>query len=442
MIRRCPSRPTLSCAVTIAVTGALVAVAGCGSSSSPPAPAYGSGAGAPTLAQVTALLGRHGNAVLNRSSTRFLADVDTAASAATFRRQQAGEIAALAAVPLRTWTYTVSSPVTDLSTVRAAAKQFGAPASIVHLTLSYALDPVDPAPVTHDLWWTFVQRHGHVYVAGDSNMAGLGGQSWRGPWDFGPIVVHRGANSLVLAHPASAGAIGAISAEVDAAVGAVSAVWGTDWNRQVPVIVPGSAAEFAALGASTSPGSSSGTPPAGADVSAETIFETTDGADSAARVLMNPSALNALTTVGRQIVLRHEITHVATIASTPIGTPTWLVEGFAEYVGNLGSGQPVAVAASELRAQVQHGQLPAALPSESDFASARGGGAVYEQAWLACRLIATRAGQAALVHFYQLVGASLQPADTAVAAAMRTVLHESVAAFTAQWRADLRTELR
>ena len=425
------ARPALAGVLTLAVAAGLSA---CGGKTAA-APAYGSGSGAPSIAQITPMLTRHAQAVTARSSARFLADVDTSDAAGAFRQQQATEITALSSVPLRLWSYAVSSPVTDLTTVRAAAKRFGAPATILHLTLSYEL-AVDQQPVTHDLWWTFVQRHGHVFVAGDSDLTGLGGQTWHGPWDFGPLVVHRGASSLVIAHPASAGELPAISAQVDAAVTAVSAVWGTDWNRQVAVEIPGTPAEFTALGGVTS--SAKG----GADYSAETIFETSNGADSAARVLLNPGVLGRLTPTGRAIVLRHEITHAATIASTSIGTPSWLVEGFADYVGNLGSGQSTAVAATELRAEVRKGQLPTALPSDSAFAATDDLAPVYEQAWLACRLIATKAGQAGLVHFYRLVGAGLDTAAAAVASAMQTVLHESVAAFVAQWRAYLVTELR
>lgn len=440
MIRRCP-RTVRTQVLACVFAATLFSVSGC-STAAAPTPSYGSGAGAPTLAQITPLLERHAHAVLARSSSRFLADVDAAAAASTFRQSQAAQVSALAVVPLRVWSYSVSSPVTDLAAVRAAARRFGAPASIVHLTLSYALDPVDPAAVTHDLWWTFVRRHGHVYVAGDSDMAGLGGQSWKGPWDFGPLVVHRGASSLVLGHPGDAGALAAISAGVDDAVAAVTAVWGPGWNRQVAVIVPGSAAEFAAMGGTRGPTGSTGSASLGGDVSAETVFETANGTDSAARVLMNPAVLNSLTATGRAIVLRHEITHVATEASTPIGTPTWLVEGFAEYVGNLGSGQSVPTAAGELRVEVRAGHLPAALPSESDFASTTRLAAVYEQAWLACRFIAARAGQSGLVQLYRLVGASLDPAAVAVSTAFRTVLHESVPAFTGQWRAYVAAELR
>jgi hypothetical protein len=429
---------SVSIAGIVAIVGMVLALAGCTGSSSGSSPSFGSGRGAPTLAQIADLLRRHAHAVTAKSATAFLADVDPGRAAAEFRTSQTGEIAALAGVPLRSWGYTVSSPVTDTSVAKAAAKRLGAPASIVHLTVSYALDPIDPAPIPHDVWWTFVQRHGHVYIAGDSDMAQLGGQSWHGPWDFGPIVTHRGTTSLVIGHPANAGQLAGISADVDAAVTAVSAVWGTDWNRDVAVIVPASAAEFTALGGT---GSASGPGTTGSDISADTVFETTSTGGVTGRVLMNPAALGELTQIGRTIVIRHEVTHVATAASTPVGTPRWLVEGFAEYVANLGTGQPVATAAAELRAELRHGQVPQALPTDSDFASTTRLAAVYESAWLACRSVAARAGAAGLVRLYRLVGAGLDTASAAVTAGIHTVLHESVAAFIAQWRHDMVAEL-
>ena len=62
--------------------------------------------------------------------------------------------------------------------------------------------------------------------------------------------------------------------------------------------------------------------------------------------------------------------------------------------------------------------------ADTDFARHRCA-AVYEQSWLACRLIAARAGQPGLVRFYRL--GRRQPGHCrpqAVAAALRAVLHE------------------
>jgi len=305
---------------------------------------------------------------------------------------------------------------------------------IVHVSLSYALKFVDPLPTSHDLWWTFVRRHGRVYVAGDDDMADLGGPSWTGPWDYGPLVAARGTSSLVLGHPQDSADLPRLAAAVDAAVPVVTGVWGTGWARQVAVLVPASDQELSALVGQGS---------ALTDISAETVFDTQDPArGTRQRLVLNPHALVDLTPTGLRIVVQHEITHIASAAGTGPSSPRWLVEGLADYVGNLGSAQPVPVAASELRTELARGRPPAALPSDAEFAP---GGTrlpqVYEESWLACRLIATRAGHAGLVSFYRLVGASPDAATTAVASVLQRVLHESTATFTAQWRAYLRDQL-
>jgi hypothetical protein len=379
---------------------------------------------------VTAVLARHAAAVRHHSSAEFLADVDSAGAAAGFRHRQRAQIADLATVPLRSWSYSVSAPVTDRAALAASTKHLGAPARIVHLTLSYALTGLDPQPSSHDLWWTFVRRHGHVVIAADDDMAQLGGVSWTGPWDYGPVVAVRGSAGLVLGHPSDAARLPRVAAAVDAAVPAVTAVWGTHWARRVAVLVSASSPELTAL---------AGTGTTLTDISALAVF---DAADPDARLVLNSGALAALTPVGLGIVLRHEITHIASATDTGASMPRWLVEGFADYVANLTSGQPVRDVARELRADLVRGVRPAALPADAAFAP---GGArlaqTYEQAWLACRLVAARAGPGGLVRLYRMVGASSDAPAVAVAAAVRAVLHESVAAFTGQWRAYLDEQL-
>jgi hypothetical protein len=385
---------------------------------------------------VQPVLVRHAAAVLARSSPAFLADVDPSAAAGDFRGRQQDQIAALAQVPLQSWRYAVDSAVTDRAAAAASAKRLGAPTLIVHVTLSYALTAVDPVPTSRDLWWTFTRRHGHVYIAADGDMAGLGGASWVGPWDFGPLVVRRGSASLVLGHPQDSAELPRIAAAVDAAVPVVTGVWGSDWTRQVAVLVPASDEEFDAL---------TGQGTALSDDLAVTVFDALDAAQVrplGQRLVLNPRALTKLTPTGLRIVVQHEITHLASAASTGDSTPRWLVEGFAEYVGNLGNPQPVRMAAGELRAEIERGKLPAALPADADFAADSDRlPQVYEQAWLACRLVATRAGQDGLVQFYRLVGESPEVPATAVATALRRALHESTAAFTTDWRDYLREQL-
>jgi len=395
--------------------------------------------GAPTLTEVRALLARHGAALLAHSSARFLADVDTSAKSKAFRARQAAEIDNISDVPLQSWRYTATGTDTDRTELAAASRRYGAPALIVQVQLSYRLRDIDTLPDRHDLWWTFVRRGGRVYLAGDDDLAKAGSVSWRGPWDFGPVVVARGSSSLVLGHVADALQLTPLADAVDAAIPAVDAVWGSGWTQHVAVLVPSGEKEFSAL-----TGSGSGY----RDISAVAITSGTDavtGQPYGQRLVMDPAALGTLSASGRQIVVRHELTHLATAAATSQTTPRWLVEGFAEFVAERGSGQPVTKAAAELRAEVVKGTLPSALPADSAFnagsASSAALAAAYEQSWLACRLIAQHVGVAGLVRFYREVGRAVLPAAYAVQLALRDVLHETPAAFTAQWRAYLTAQL-
>ena len=121
-------------------------------------------------------------------------------------------------------------------------------------------------------------------------------------------------------------------------------------------------------------------------------------------------------------MLRHEITHVATADATGPASPRWLVEGFAEYVANLTSAYPGRTRGRRTaRPRSPRGHVPTALPSDAALQASATAGQAYEQAWLACRLIAARAGQDGLVRFYRLVGASASAPDAAVASAMQSV---------------------
>lgn len=390
---------------------------------------------APTMREIRTLLARHGQAVRDHDRAGFLADVDPASRAAGFRARQAGEFTNLVQLPLTTWSYTAATRTDDRAAEATASRTFGSPAVIVRVELRFALRGVDAAPARHDLWWTFVRHDGKVVVAADDGLADAGGVSWRGPWDFGPLDVVAGSRSLVLGHVQDDVAVHAIAATVDDAVPAVSAVWGTGWSQDVAVVIPGSAAELAAQ---------LGQRPDATQVAAVAISDGQDpvsGAVYGQRLIVNPAALTRLSAIGRQITIRHEITHIATARDTSATTPRWLSEGFAEYVANLHTGQSVRSAARELGAEVRAGRLPTALPDAASFDASREAAPAYEAAWLACRLIAQRIGQQGLVRFYRAVGAAAGTPDAAVGNALRSVVGQSAAQFVRQWRNYLQAEL-
>jgi len=150
------------------------------------------------------------------------------------------------------------------------------------------------------------------------------------------------------------------------------------------------------------------------------------------RVIVLPGAFSRLTPTGRDVVLAHELTHVATGDAR---APLWLREGMADYVGYRNSGLDVLVAAAELAAEVRAGRSPQELPGPGSFAP--GGvrlAAVYQEAWLACRLIARLHGERALVRLYREVG------ERGISTALST-LGLSRQRLTLLWREDVRREL-
>ncbi|MEU7891584.1 hypothetical protein AB0B45_01840 [Nonomuraea sp. NPDC049152] len=232
----------------------------------------------------------------------------------------------------------------------------------------------------------------------------------RGLWESGVTVAY-GKRSLVVGHHAEAALLRDLASRADTAALTVSTVL----RRAVRplVLMPSTTAEAAAL---------AGTGP----------VEGLAALASAGRVIVLPGAFARLTPVGRDVVLTHELTHVAAGAE---GRPVWLREGFADYVGYLRSGLGTPVAAAELTAEARAGRLPSSLPADADFAPGSPRLAqVYQEAWLACRLIATRYGRQALVDlYYRAAGKDLGQALEPLGLSVRTL--------AAHWREYVRNEL-
>jgi hypothetical protein len=149
-------------------------------------------------------------------------------------------------------------------------------------------------------------------------------------------------------------------------------------------------------------------------------------------VFVNPRVFATLKPKGAQVVLSHEATHVATKAAFA-DMPTWLLEGFADYVALDHAGVPVQVAAKQILARIRKDGPPRHLPTAQDLSpTANGLGATYEEAWLACRYLGERYGEKRLVSFYDAVDRGQSTGQ-----AFRTVLGTTPRAFVDGWRADL-----
>ncbi|MFF4847712.1 hypothetical protein [Streptomyces sp. NPDC001194] len=325
--------------------------------------------------------------------------------------------AQLAGIPLEGWAYEVSAVRRDGERATARAE------------LRYRLTGYDAAPAG-SAREVLLSRDGadggDWRVTGDRAAPGAPPQLW----DQGPVQVVKGAHALVLGVGRSPQTLSEVAAEAERAVPAASAAWPKAWAGRVVVLVPGSLERMAQL---------LGRPAAEyRGMGAVTTGRVGASAGPADRVVVNPEGWAELSAAGRGVVLTHEVTHVATRAATTARTPLWLSEGFADWAAYRGGATTAQEGAPALGRAVRAGQLPAALPADGAFAFGGDPEALaraYEGAWLACRLIAAKWGDATLVRLYERAGR--EP----LATALEETVGGDPSGLTLAWQASLRQEL-
>ncbi|WP_258198342.1 hypothetical protein [Streptomyces sp. VMFN-G11Ma] len=392
-------RGRASKSAVVALVLLLVSLVACG----------GSPSGGIGRAELQRVLDRRSAAVLDRDRAAFL------------RTGALGWFENVRGVPLQSWSYRVTA-------VHGSGDEATADAELRYRILGY-----DNAPVASGRTLDLSRKaDGHWYVTSDEPAR----KSAQQLWDQGAVTVVRGRHSLVLGTGQSSEALHSYADLADLAVPKVTGAWGTDWTGHVVVLVPGSvegmagllgspASQYRGIAAVTT-GEVGGPPQAPAD-----------------RIVVNPDAYALLGPAGKQVVITHETTHVATRAHTNPATPLWLSEGYADWIGYLRSDRTPAEAAPELARAVGDGDVPSRLPTDKDFGfsgEATKLAQAYESGWLACRLIAERWGEERLGQFYRAVG-DHKSRTGSVEDAMKKVLGTSLDDFTVQWRDYLRAQL-
>ncbi len=417
------------------------------------------GADAPSRAQVEDLLRARAAALLERDRDGWMTGISPRGPGAGYAERQAAVFDDISEVPLADWGWELLGEGPDLSPQRLAELEVDGSSAqpwVAHVALVYRLRGAGGQ----------VRRDAYLTVAPTTPGASPGwvlvddsdGPTDTEVWDLGPVRVTSSARSLVL----GTGDLSGVGALVDAGAARVDAAWGTDWSRSTVVEVPASQEQMARLLGRTSAGDLD-------EVAAVTTGEQVGGASATTgdRIVLNPRGIGELTDVGALVVMTHELTHVATRASTSAPVPVWLSEGYADWVGYRGLGLTAATVAEPLLRAVRSGadgdDPLAALPAARDFDPAGGRAAsAYAGAWLAADLVARRYGDRALTGLYRDVASGVTtptpeafasggreearadrvgPGDVAVAAdaateeALRGRLGVSTTAFTSSWRA-------
>ncbi|HEX6356299.1 hypothetical protein [Actinophytocola sp.] len=385
---------------------------------------------------VTDLLKRRAQAVLTRDEQSFLATIDPKA-APEFVAAQRRLFTNLAGVPFDEWSYRLNPDdtldVSGLTDSAELADELWAPA----VDLRYALRGADLIPTDRAMGYLFARQGDTWYLRSDTSLDGLGRRTWRGPWDFAPCVVTTTESGIILSHPGSEPMVDRLVRDLDSSVRAVSELWPTSWSQRVAVMLPDSPGEMRALVGPDFPVES---------VVAVAVADRVDNKTrtvAGQRVVLSPSGVRALSIASLRIVLRHEITHLAARADTVDGSPTWLLEGFADYVGYRDSGVTLAEGAPDLAKAVRQDGPPAALPEDRAFRS-RGPelDLAYQQSWSLARYIADRHGEQALIAVYRELAGAGPVSASETDRMLREVIGVDRAALVAGWQSYLRETLK
>lgn len=278
----------------------------------------------------------------------------------------------------------------------------------------------DRAPARADVVVSFTRDGDALAITG---FGASGGSEGRVPlWLRGELAVARSDSHLVLVDGTQREA-NDVAERVARGITVVTKVL-PEWSSPVVVEVPASASDLdETLGAA--PGTYAGIAAVTAGVGTDT------GTDAPVHVFVNPEVTDGLRRAGAQVVMSHELVHVATDAVRRPVEP-WLLEGFADYVALRDTRLPDRVTLGRAIEAARSDGVPDALPTAADFdTGARDLQARYEEAWLACRIIAERLGERGLVQVYENASRGVAVTDELTASGL------SMNALILAWREAL-----
>ena len=383
------------------------------------------------ISAAQSLLTARSQSVKAHDKSAWMATVDLPGS--SFGRRQSVQFDNLMKLPLGQFAYGTVQLAPALDAARV--EQLGTKAWVAMVRGTYSLAGHDRAPRSFDATYTLVRRAGGWRITNDTD-----GVTALQMWDLPGLRVLRGRSAIVIGNAPEA-RMREYESIADSSVRRVTGVWGKDWNADVVILTPSTTTEFAALVSRPSD--------QGLDqVAAITQGDIEPGQPAEGdRVVINPKAFTALDRDGRQVVITHELTHVATRSSSTRPVPIWLSEGMADYVGYSGLDLSRARIASELLTLVRDGNGPRALPTTDDFDPGKSKIAPsYSASWLAVSRLVDIYGQARVVAFYRAVAGRVKvdkavevDPDVVVMHAFPQSFGISEAAFVVGWRVYLHT---
>jgi hypothetical protein len=429
-----PARGGRGLAVALTALGLLLALiaAAVALRPSPPAPRVAPGhagnrTATQTRSEVGALLARRAKAIVSGDRAAFLATVDRRRT--SYYRAQTALFARMRTVPFSAFAYRVSDP-DELATERVRRRYAPDPVYLAEVQARYRFRGQDASPMLSEVHYTFVRTGAGWRIAGQGDAAPA--RDDVEIWDAGPVRTRRTARTLVVLHPGSEVLAARVERAAETAYWQVAASWPRRWEQKAVILVPRDEAEAERM------------------VGARDLRRVAALARSSiesgpvervlgSRIVVNSANAARSNDLNLQIVLTHEMTHLATRA-LGTGPPLLLVEGFAEYTALRPYAYPFAVTRPGLAANVRAGRFAGTLPTEASLRG-RNAPAAYDEASSFCLWVAETFGEARLRALYQAFAGPRKPSGATLDRRFRRVLGVSKAAAQARWADWVRRRL-
>lgn len=318
--------------------------------------------------------------------------------------------------------------VADVQLDRDPSALPGEPVLLATVTFAYRVGDLDRGDRTAASLLRMVRAGEQWQVASEAPTGGGATMPWLA---LPGSAVRRGVHAVV-AGTAPADRLAEYVTVVDRALPELRRYW-SGTPRHVLVLAPATREEADAL-----LGRDAAAP---AQVAATTEGPTDErGRATGDRVVLDPTAFGRLTPAGRDVVLTHELVHVAVRATVPGRTAAWLSEGYADHVGYRRADVPLDRLLAPLAAEVRAGRGPTDLPRLDALEPTAGPIEVpYLAAWQAVEVLVAEHGEAAVRRLVVEGAATGTDADTEVATdrALETVLGTTRGELVRAWRARL-----
>jgi hypothetical protein len=376
------------------------------------------------------LLAVRARAVLAHDKRAFLSTVDAARAA--FYRAQATLFDRMATVPFSELRYQLDDPTDDLASPQVRARYAPQRVYLPEVLARYRLRHQDQSPVLARSYDTFALTRAGWRLAGqgDARPAGDDGQIW----DAGPVQTLASARTLVVFHAGRQAFAARVLAAADSGYAQVDAAWSGRWENHVVVLVPNDEREFERIIGERDVAEL-------AAVSASSVDPNAPDRVLGSRIIMNTPYAIRDDPLNLQIVLTHEMTHVAT-RTLGRRLPLLLVEGFADYVALRPLRRwPLSATRPALARAVRSGAFDGILPSDARFRGQGDMSLAYDEGSSFCVWVVRTFGQARLQALYRSFASARAQGSSVVDATFRKLLGLSYAQVQAGWAAWVRQQL-